>query len=576
MSYRTPASRSLINLVTAMVFSLAVGLAGCGGGGGGGDPAASPAPVSGSLTGQTPAEEAPAPAPATSGTTYHVRTDGGSATQCTGKTNAAYPGTGTARDCAWISPMVALPAYGTARIAGGDTLLIHAGQYRIGHGAPAGAEKCNTTYPYDCYMPSVPSGPDAAHPTRILGEGYDTGCANAPQLWGTQRVSRVLSLEKSNNVKMACLEVTDHSACVDIHALASQKCNRDTYPLGDWAPTGLSAFDSSNVELTDLNIHGLANAGMNAARIKDWTLSRVRIAANGWVGWGGDIGSTTSSNSGTIKFSHVTIEWNGCAETYGPGMTPTPTACWSQTAGGYGDGLGTAATGGNWVIEDSAFLHNTSDGLDLLYASGAATVTLNRVWAEGNAGNQIKVGGSASVTNSVVVGNCGFFDSKPFTYNVDPCRAYGDALAFSMKSASNVSSLVNSTVVGQGNVVVLGVGPVGAKLKVQNNILIGKPYYFDPSIQMADIYYDLGTITVTDAGNLKQTLRSVKCTTSTGVICGSAGLVNDSFTAFNPQLLSTSLARDSAQSGALVPAADYYGTVRPTGAGIDRGAVEFK
>lgn len=472
--------------------------------------------------------------------------------------------------------MVALPAYGTARIAGGDTLMIHSGQYKIGYGAPAGAEKCNSTYPWDCIMPAIPSGKSATEPTRILGEGYDTGCASPPQLWGRERAARVLSLVGSSNVKMACLEVTDHSACVDGHSLASAKCSRTAYPYGDWASYGLYATDSSNVELTDINIHGMAVTGVTAARVKDWTLTRVRIAANGWAGWGGDVGATTSSNSGTIKFSHVTIEWNGCGETYAAGATPAPTNCWSQTAGGYGDGLGTAATGGNWIIEDSAFLHNTSDGLDLLYANGTGSVTLNRVWAEGNAGNQIKIGGSAAVSNTVAIANCGYFDGKSFTYNVDPCRAYGDAVVFSLKKSTDVSSFVNSTVVGQGGVVVLAVGPAGSNLKVQNNILIGKPYYFDTSMQMADIYSDAGTITVTDGGNLKQTLRSAKCTTSAGVICGTAGVTNDTLTAFNPQLLSTSQARDSGQTGSLVPTADYFGTPRPTGSGIDRGAVEYK
>ena len=56
--------------------------------------------------------------------TYYVRTDGGSASQCNGLSDAAYPGSGTAQNCAWNNPSVALPNSGSARIAGGDTLLI--------------------------------------------------------------------------------------------------------------------------------------------------------------------------------------------------------------------------------------------------------------------------------------------------------------------------------------------------------------------------------------------------------------------------------------------------------------------
>ena len=54
--------------------------------------------------------------------------------------------------------------------------------------------------------------------------------------------------------------------------------------------------------LRDVKIHGFANAGIKAARLHDWTLQRVRIIANGWAGWDGDLGSNTSSNSGEIRY----------------------------------------------------------------------------------------------------------------------------------------------------------------------------------------------------------------------------------------------------------------------------------
>jgi hypothetical protein len=65
---------------------------------------------------------------------------------------------------------------------------------------------------------------------------------------------------------------------------------------------------------------------------------------------------------------NVEIAYNGCGE------DPTSGAkvnCWAQKAGGYGDGLGTYYTGGQWLIEDSEVHHNTSDGVDLLYLDGA-------------------------------------------------------------------------------------------------------------------------------------------------------------------------------------------------------------
>ena len=66
------------------------------------------------------------PASETRSYTYYVRTDGGTASQCDGLADAAYPGSGNGHACAWSSPMIALPAppYGQTAvplIKGGDT-----------------------------------------------------------------------------------------------------------------------------------------------------------------------------------------------------------------------------------------------------------------------------------------------------------------------------------------------------------------------------------------------------------------------------------------------------------------------
>ena len=76
-------------------------------------------------------------------TTWYVRTDGGTATQCTGTTDAAYPGSGNGQACAFNHPYWALPPAsqsGKSPIAGklqpGDTLVIGSGSYMMGYGAP--------------------------------------------------------------------------------------------------------------------------------------------------------------------------------------------------------------------------------------------------------------------------------------------------------------------------------------------------------------------------------------------------------------------------------------------------------
>jgi hypothetical protein len=424
------------------------------------------------------------------GTTYYVRTDGGSPTQCTGLADAPYPGSGTGQPCAWDHPFRALPPAGPPRIAGGDTLIIGPGSYRLGYGAP-GAGDCESEYAWDCHMPPIPSGPDPAHPTRLLGSGWDAGCPSPPRLWGTQRTDWIINLTASSNVELACLEITDHSSCVEFHS-GNLACQRDTYPYGDWAAVGLYAADSANVTLRHLNIHGLAAAGVHAGRLTDWIVEDVRIAGNGWVGWDGDIDGD-DSNAGTMRFRRWTVEWNGCGETWPGGQ---PTGCWAQTAGGYGDGVGTGATGGDWIIEDSAFLHNTSDGLDLLYHSLGGSIVLDRVHAEGNAGNQIKVTGSTAITNSVLVGNCAFFDGQPFTYNVDPCRALGNTLEV-VYAGGERSSIVNSTIYGQGDGLVCA-GPRESgdcdgteTLWGRNNVFLGDVDYFDPG-DVTFLFYQEG------------------------------------------------------------------------------------
>src|SRR5690349_5927576 len=350
--------------------------------------------------------------------TYYVRTDGGSSAQCTGLVDAAYPGSGSGQACAWSNPMIALPPpphYGEAAIPliqGGDTLLIKSGSYMIGYGAP-GAESCNTGMTYACTMAPVPSGPSASQPTRILG----ADCSAPPQLWGTQRAASVISLANSSNVEVGCLEITDHSSCIENHCQMSgtcggviDRCERDTYPYGTWAENGLTASDSSEVHLHDLNIHGMANEGVRAGRLTDWTMDRVRLYANGFGGWDNDIrnGNPTAdtSNHGTIAFNDGEIGYNGCGEYY---PSNEVYGCWGQNEGGYGDGLGAGPTGGNWVFENMHVHHNTQDGLDLLYADGTGSIIMDRVHSEGNAGNQLKLAGTATIQNSIVVGNCAYY-----------------------------------------------------------------------------------------------------------------------------------------------------------------------
>ena len=510
-------------------------------------------------------------------TTYYVRTDGGTAAQCTGRADAPYPGAGTAQACAWSSLHYALPAAGVPRILGGDTVMIGPGQYPIGWGAPGAAGgRCYAEGPYDCYLPPIPSGPTATAKTRILGQTVDGKCTAPPQLWGNERVSMVLNLEGSSNVEVGCLDITDHSDCVESHSDPAARCQRDVAPYGRWASVGVSANASANVWLHDLNIHGLASRGIIAGGLSNWTLDRVKILANGWAGWDGDIGAA-SSNSGLITLRQVEIAWNGCGERW---QTGTAWACWAQQAGGYGDGLGTAKTGGQWLIEDSFVHHNTSDGIDLLYLDGAAStsVIVRRVYAAGNAGNQIKTKGVATIENSVVVGNCAFFDGKDQMTFGDQCRAEGNALSMTLVAGQG-AAVRHNTIIGQGDCLIITAGGTStSKINIQNNALIGGLDYLanangNSGERTCGHYGDNPAVQVSYAGNLFFTVKSDQC--PAGSICGQDPKLTDmrmaSFDA-SPLAGSPLIDKVPVLSGVTT---DFLLQGRPAGAAADIGAIEY-
>ena len=510
--------------------------------------------------------------PAASAATYHVRSDGGNASQCNGLADSAYPGSGSNQDCAWSHPFMALPPGGSPRIDGGDTLLIGDGSYRMGHGAP-GAENCSSGWPWECHMPKIPSGPSPDQPTRILGAGHGDQCQQPPELWGTERASMVVNLEGSSNVEVACLEVTDRASCAVSHCHNGQcdgevaACDRGSFPYGDWASTGVSARDSSDVVLRDLHIHGLANRGINAGRIHDWTLERVRIRGNGWAGWDGTVGSN-SANSGEIRFYESEIGWNGCIESWPDGEM---FGCWGQGGGGWGDGLGTSETGGHWIFEDSTVHHNTSDGIDLLYLNDDGQVTIRRTLVNGNAGNQIKVSRSAVIENSVVIGNCAYFADAPNMHDSDQCRAFGDAIYTGLSNNAQ-TDLINNTIIAQGNCAVSGGGGSSAsRLRFINNLIIGKTNWNDPSKQSC-VYYSGSSEQLVWDSNFVSDVRNGACPGDS--LCdGSPGITDSSLAGFDVEPVSGSPLIAAANAD-FAPGIDYHSALRGEAGGPDIGAIE--
>ncbi|WP_198032432.1 hypothetical protein [Aerolutibacter daejeonensis] len=429
----------------------------------------------------------PVSAEVTQGTTFYVRTDGGNADQCDGRANTGYPGRGQRLTCAWSSPEVALPRSGSARISPGDTLRIAAGVYKIGR-----------------EMQAIPSGPSRAVPTRILGQS-----GQAPKLVGTNGIHRVVNLDGSSNVEVAHLEITDDSDCVYRHAVAAARCS-DGMP---WARVGLYARASAHVWLHDLNIHGMAARGVNAGGLENWTVERVRIIGNGTSGWDGNVGER-GSNRGRIVLRHLEIAWNGCGERV---QTGKPWACWAQQTGGYGDGLGTTDTGGQWLIEDVDVHHNTSDGLDLRYMDGAdgTNVVLRRIRAVANAGNQVKVRGNALLEDSILVGHCTYFRGKFNMTEGDLCRSDGSTLQLVLTGGDRVL-VRNNTLAGEGGAQIgHSEGQGGTDdVRIQGNVVIGFPHYLRPE-QMSAFSAGKSSAVIRYADNMGWTVagcpRGTKC-----------------------------------------------------------------
>jgi cysteine-rich repeat protein len=443
--------------------------------------------------------------------TYYVRPDGGDGVQCNGLTDAALAGA-SGVNCAYKHPRYALdwdcpkglncgsPSF-TPSFSGGDTLLIKPAQYMIGTDK-SGANQtpgCPNTASWDCNMGRVPAGIDVNNKTKIYGVGWDTRTGTKPQFWGNERVDVVLWLG-GDNIDIRWLEITDHSPCIVFGPADGQidgqpvKCQRSTSPYGPWAGTGIESKGRDNIEIHDVDIHGMASRGIRAYQNGDWTLVDVNIIGNGWAGWDGDGGGGKSVEvyTGLTSWTRVNVSWNGCGERYplqnssNFDTSANMHHCWSQDQGGYGDGVGMAGDVGDWTIIGSDISHNTSDGLDLLYGNGTGTIKVYRSTFEGNAGQAYKVrAGLNYLENSVIHGNCGFFKGQSFTSTksntgantgFNNCRANGDTVVMSNVTGGQKMYIYNSTIMSNGD---SAIKPGGTNcdgntvLELKNSIVYG-------------------------------------------------------------------------------------------------------
>lgn len=512
--------------------------------------------------------------PAAFAKTYYVRVDGGTASQCNGTADVA---ASHKPNCAWKAPTIPLPMgnseYGgiipKALIKAGDTLVIGRGSYMIGLGAPGDAGNiCAAGQPYECVIASIPSGLSAVHPTVITGD-----CTAPPELWGKGGLHGMFWLRNVHDIKIACLDITDHSNCIMGYGpttanggvVACRKNSEDPF-----AVSGIAAVDVTNLTLDKLLIHGLAQSGVVAGQLHGKTrVDDVTIRANGWSGWNGDLSGMGvpggSSNTGELMFNRLKIEWNGCSEAY---PAATIVGCWGQSNGGYGDGLGTAATGGDWTFNDATFLQNTSDGLDLLYHSLGGKVTVNGGVYWGNIGNQIKVEGDALIENAVINGMCNNFAAFPVGgadgNDANNCRAGGTAVVMAQNGPNQISTLRHNTVTGNGDTLLVGGGDsardgshyapdVSNRWVYENNIFLGQPSAYRSGRETALDWYSDGAFkgTVTYTNNIVWGVKYGKCPADS--ICKDPRLQNQSLVHFDPRLLVDSPATGAAEAVAGAP-----------------------
>lgn len=522
--------------------------------------------------------------------TYYVRTDGGKTGTCDGTLNIAAAGA-TGGHCAWKHPFDALPPGGSARISGGDTLIIGNGSYRMGYTAGVyDTGSCHSQWPYDCVNAAIPSGL-SGNPTRIVGENWNTGCGSKPELYGVERADSILRTNGNDNIEIQCLNITDHNQCILGHGATGPEAGKiacpTSFPFGDWALRGINASGTDHLTLNNVDIHGLSNDGLYTnAGGSNWTVTNTTIKRNGWSGFDG------GNFTGDMIFNNIEVSWNGCGETY-PGGEPI--GCWGQNAGGYGDGFGMTDSSGNWKITNSKFLHNTSDGLDLLYLLATATVTIDRVHAEGNAGNQLKMAGSTKkIINSVAIGNCGYFDGKSFNYAVDHCRALGHPLALAYSTGST-ATILNTSIYSEGDGVFLVTqrnGNCNGKetLYMRNNLIQGDTDYHQPNEKSSYMWNECNNLTVNHdyekAYNLKNDSMAINSSNNTIDIKGVNStysnpfftIVNNSTDVFNLKLLTNStainkgLASGTMVNGVPIPSIDYLGITRTA---ADMGAYEY-
>jgi hypothetical protein len=420
-------------------------------------------------------------------TTWYVRPDGGPRDSpgrrasglpsiCDGQADAPPVGTTQGQHCAfndyrflWDDQTYNNDAW---VISGGDTVIIRGGPWRVGwdaascptdsNGNPI-KQGCGAGYTWAyggaaLQNPVIPAGSTSQH-TRILGENFGScNATNKTQIFGGFGIRTPLDLSAAQFVDVQCLEITRHSNCIIYGSPAVPSYCAGQNPVADYDSDGIHTnTQTHDVLLQDLWIHGHTGRGIKGPiGAGPVTCERCDIAYNGEAGWDFDDDYGTPSAPGaTWNFFDSIVEFSGCNQDY-PDQSHA-ISCYSQSSGGYGDGVGTpAGTCLNANVNKSVFRYNTQDALDLGHIdTGSCALSITNSEAYGNSGGTFKWGANESpavLSNNTIVANClrmsAPLDGQPASYNAnlgDFCRAQ-DAIPFDFRQGGT-ATVTNNTII---------------------------------------------------------------------------------------------------------------------------------
>ena len=561
-------------------------------------------------------------------TTWYIRPDGGTrfdanvpAGQCDGMSDASYPGSGANQHCAFNDFRFLYDDQTSQNwawvIAGGDTVIVRGGPYRVGIDNATNAPNANGkswcigsgSVPYGCYNPTIPAGTASQH-TRILGENYAScGQSNMTQLFGGFGDITTLNLSGAQYVDVACLELTRHSQCIQAGQPAyPSPCNTNYPGIDDYASYGIvMTTTTQNVTLTDLWIHGFPLTGIQGPIGGAITLSRVNISFNGFAGWNFDDGYDTPDAPGSsINASYVSMIGNGCNQEYPIVHAFPAVSCYDSNSGGFGDSWSGQDTPlASFTCDHCIQAYNTKDGFIGPHTQ-ITNLAITNSQSYGNMGQQWKWGTSPNSTttfaNNLTIGNCQRMSQQlpgaPINYNAATgtqgaylslfCRAAGDIFSFYSAANSSVLFAFNTTVGYSATMFDLACDTTNTCSSTpyifRDNIMVGflQPTYDPTNANVPGLYYFRDSSDgVTEDHNLYFNMRNGSCS-SPGDICSDPLFVNEppltlvsesQLDNFNFNLSSTSPAIGTGVAITGITT-DFNGNPRPNPPAI--GAVELQ